>query len=57
MDFAAGDEVTERFREFDGDHEALLLESRCFRDLGDTEDLREGTMAFREKRQAVFKGR
>ena len=37
--------------------EALLLESRSFRDLGDTEDLQEGTAAFREKRQAVFKGR
>ena len=37
--------------------EALLLESRSFRDLGDTEDLQEGTTAFREKRQAIFKGR
>ena len=37
--------------------EALLLESRSFRDLGDTEDLQEGTTAFREKRPAVFKGR
>jgi len=37
--------------------DALLLESRSFRDLGDTEDLQEGTAAFREKRQAVFKGR
>ena len=37
--------------------EALLLESRSFRDLGDTEDLQEGTSAFREKRPAAFKGR
>ena len=37
--------------------EALLLESRPFRDLGDTEDLQEGTTAFREKRHAIFKGR
>jgi len=37
--------------------EALRLESRSFYDLGRTEDLAEGTTAFREKRQADFKGR
>lgn len=37
--------------------EALRLESRSFRDLGNTEDLQEGTTAFREKRQARFQGR
>jgi enoyl-CoA hydratase/carnithine racemase len=35
--------------------EALRLESRSFYDLGETEDLREGTTAFREKREAQFK--
>lgn len=37
--------------------EALRLESASFRKLGDTEDLREGTNAFREKRTPTFKGR
>jgi enoyl-CoA hydratase/carnithine racemase len=37
--------------------EALRLESRSFYDLGGTEDIREGTTAFREKRDAVFRGR
>lgn len=37
--------------------EALRLESRSFHDVGLTEDLAEGTAAFREKRQANFKGR
>ena len=37
--------------------EALRLESRSFYDLGGTEDLQEGTTAFREKREAHFKAR
>ena len=37
--------------------EALRLESSSFHDLGDSEDLAEGTTAFREKREARFKGR
>ena len=37
--------------------DALRLESRSFHDLGGTEDLKEGTDAFREKRPANFKGR
>lgn len=37
--------------------EALRLESRSFYDLGRTEDINEGTTAFREKRKADFKGR
>ncbi len=37
--------------------EALRLESRSFYDLGRTEDLAEGTTAFRERREADFKGR
>lgn len=37
--------------------EALRLESRSFYDLGSTEDLQEGTTAFREKREAQFKAR
>ncbi len=37
--------------------EALRLESRSFYDLGRTEDLAEGTAAFRERREARFKGR
>jgi enoyl-CoA hydratase/carnithine racemase len=37
--------------------EALRLESRSFHDLGHTEDLAEGTAAFRERRDANFKGR
>ena len=36
--------------------EALRLESRSFYDLGQTRDLREGTTAFREKRDAAFEG-
>ena len=34
--------------------EALRLESRSFHDLGGTADIREGTTAFREKREAKF---
>ncbi|HYF57630.1 MAG TPA: enoyl-CoA hydratase-related protein [Burkholderiaceae bacterium] len=37
--------------------EALRLESSSFHDVGRTEDLDEGTTAFRERRDAVFKGR
>ena len=37
--------------------DALRMESRSFYDLGQTEDLDEGTTAFREKREAQFKGR
>ncbi len=37
--------------------EALRMESRSFYDLGRTEDLAEGTTAFREKRDADFRGR
>jgi len=37
--------------------EALRLESRSFHDLGQSEDLAEGTTAFRERREANFKGR
>lgn len=37
--------------------EALRLESRSFHDVGLTEDLAEGTAAFRERREASFKGR
>jgi enoyl-CoA hydratase/carnithine racemase len=37
--------------------EALKLESRSFYDLGQTEDIREGTTAFREKREALFSAR
>jgi len=37
--------------------DALRLESRSFHDVGLTEDLAEGTTAFRERRDAVFKGR
>ena len=37
--------------------DALKLESRSFHDLGRSADLVEGTAAFREKRDAVFKGR
>ncbi len=37
--------------------EALRLESRSFHDVGLTEDLVEGTTAFRERRDARFKGR
>lgn len=37
--------------------EALKLESRSFYDLGGTKDIREGTTAFREKREANFEGR
>ncbi len=37
--------------------EALRLESRSFYDLGQTSDIREGTAAFREKREARFQGR
>lgn len=36
--------------------EALKLESRSFYDVGQTDDLSEGTTAFREKRQARFQG-
>ncbi|GAA1248891.1 enoyl-CoA hydratase/isomerase family protein [Prauserella halophila] len=37
--------------------EALRMETRSFRDLADTEDLREGYASFAEKRPATFKGR
>lgn len=37
-------------------NEALRLESMSFHNLGQTEDLEEGTAAFREKREARFKG-
>lgn len=37
--------------------EALRLESSSFHDVGMTDDLAEGTMAFRERREADFKGR
>jgi enoyl-CoA hydratase/carnithine racemase len=37
--------------------EAMKLESRSFYDLGGTQDIREGTAAFREKRVARFEGR
>lgn len=37
--------------------EALRMESRSFYDLGRTEDLAEGTTAFREKRDANFTGK
>ena len=37
--------------------EALRLESTSFRDLAHTEDMAEGNAAFRERRQARFKGR
>lgn len=37
--------------------EALRLESSSFHDVGLTEDLAEGTTAFRERRDAQFKGR
>lgn len=37
--------------------EALRMESRSFHDLGRTADLREGTTAFQEKRDARFEGR
>ncbi len=37
--------------------EALRLESSSFHDVGLTEDLAEGTSAFRERRDAAFKGR
>ena len=37
--------------------EALKLESMSFYDLGSTEDLVEGTTAFKEKRSALFKGK
>lgn len=37
--------------------EALRLESRSFFDLGQSQDIVEGTTAFREKREADFQGR
>jgi enoyl-CoA hydratase/carnithine racemase len=37
--------------------EALKAEVRSFYDLGQSEDLKEGTASFREKREARFKGR
>jgi enoyl-CoA hydratase/carnithine racemase len=37
--------------------EALRMESHSFHDLGQTSDLKEGTTAFREKRDARFEGR
>ena len=37
--------------------EALRLESASFHDLAGSEDLEEGTRAFREKREATFRGK
>jgi enoyl-CoA hydratase/carnithine racemase len=37
--------------------EALRIESQSFRALADTEDLAEGNLSFRERRNAEFKGR
>ena len=37
--------------------EGLRMESASFHDIGQTEDLQEGTTAFRERRPAQFKGR
>ena len=37
--------------------DALKQEVRSFYDLGQSEDLAEGTLAFRERRDAEFKGR
>ena len=37
--------------------EALKAEISSFYDLGQSEDLQEGTAAFRERREARFKGR
>jgi enoyl-CoA hydratase/carnithine racemase len=37
--------------------EALRMESRSFHDVGQTDDLAEGTTAFRERRDARFRGR
>jgi enoyl-CoA hydratase/carnithine racemase len=37
--------------------EALRMEVRSFYDLGQSEDLEEGTRSFRERREAQFKGR
>lgn len=37
--------------------DGLRFESRSFRDLGDTADIKEGTDSFREKREARFIGR
>lgn len=37
--------------------EALRLESSSFHDVGQTQDLAEGTTAFRERREAQFKGK
>ena len=37
--------------------DGIRFESRSFHDLGQTEDLKEGTDSFREKREAEFKGR
>ncbi|MBM3394845.1 MAG: hypothetical protein FJY37_09480 [Betaproteobacteria bacterium] len=36
--------------------EALWIESRSFHDIGQTKDLEEGLAAFRERREAQFKG-
>jgi enoyl-CoA hydratase/carnithine racemase len=37
--------------------EALRMEVRSFYDLGQSDDLKEGTRSFRERREAQFKGR
>ena len=37
--------------------EQLKAEIRSFQDLGGSEDLKEGTAAFAERRDASFKGR
>ncbi len=39
-----------------GPGEAAALERKCFSELFETEDMREGTAAFVEKREASFKG-
>jgi enoyl-CoA hydratase/carnithine racemase len=49
-------EVVKRSMGMDMD-DALRLESSSFHDIGQTDDLAEGTTAFRERRDAVFKGR
>ena len=36
--------------------EALRTESLSFRSLADSQDLAEGNLSFREKRDAVFQG-
>jgi enoyl-CoA hydratase len=38
-------------------HSALSYEARCFEILFSTQDLKEGMMAFIEKRKPLFKGK